>query len=536
VNNFIIIALSIFLILLIPASNAHAQSPDQLVKDGWELAQQMQFKEAIDLFEAALEAEPQNPRILEALAKAYNWDKQYSASISYYETLLELEPENVDAMVEAARVYSTIAYYEDAIQWLTKAHELAPKRDDIAAELATEQEWVDRIDNRIISLQRRLALDYGEVGGYISLGRTYLWTGELENAKATYEDGLKASPNNPQLLYNLGLTYEELGDWSKARDYYQRAVDLKPDYIEAKVAQKDLRYQYHPRMTTRYHINRYARYDDWLGFTGSIERNDSVMVQYIQPILPSVELRGGYEFSIERELSRINDERQYMLYLHNPFLQASIKLPYDIGIEASYSYYVYTNGMTSLYELAQTTSRNGGYFILSKYIWHNNLSAEFNRSFFTEYSTGVVTVQKQDNYTLSDDITAGRYFSCLLAFNLNRNSTLNGWNRDYTLRPRLRMPFFEPISITYMFNYAGNPTRYTQEGILSYEQEIRTWLQFELAAQVEYYSLVKKAQYTGLFSIKLTPLKWLYLTGDGRFGYFDKDLINDYVISATVTF
>ncbi len=413
---------------------------------------------------------------------------------------------------------------------------LGDQREDIAAELATEQEWVDRIDNRIISLQRQLALDYGEVGGYISLGRTYPWTGGLENAKALYEDGLKANPNNPQLLYNLGLTYEELGDWYKARDYYQRAVDLKPDYIEARVAQKDLRYQYYPRMTTRYHINRYARYDDWLGFTGSIERDYSIMVQYIQPILPTVELRGGYEFSIQREISRVDDVRQYMLYLHNPYLQASITLPYEIGIEASYNYYVYTNGMTSLYELAEASGRNGGYLMLSKEYWHNRFSLQFDRSFFTEYSTGVVTIQKIDNYSFSDDITAGRYFSCMLSFATNKNSTLIGWNREYTIMPRLRMPFFEPISVTYMFNYAGNPTRYTQEGILSYEQEIRTWLQFELAAQAEYYSLVSKMKYTGLFSIKLTPLKWLYLTGDGQFGYFDKDLINDYIVSATVTF
>ncbi len=203
-----IITLVTVILVIIPIFNGYAQSPDQLVKDGWALAQEMHFKEAIDLFEQALENDPSNPRILEALAKAYNWDRQYSVSISYYETLLELEPENVTAMVELADVYSTAAYYEQAVQWLTKAHELAPQRQDIADELATAGEWIDKIDNRIISLQRQLALDYNDIPGYVSLGRTYLWKGELEKAKKQVKDyselatkTLKAIEERDKLLH-----------------------------------------------------------------------------------------------------------------------------------------------------------------------------------------------------------------------------------------------------------------------------------------------------------------------------------------------
>ena len=42
------------------------------------------------------------------------------------------------------------------------------------------------------------------------------------------EESLKKMPDNPDVLYHLGLTYAKLGDNAKARDALERALKLNP--------------------------------------------------------------------------------------------------------------------------------------------------------------------------------------------------------------------------------------------------------------------------------------------------------------------
>lgn len=48
-----------------------------------------------------------------------------------------------------------------------------------------------------------------------------------------YAKSLEATPKSSVLLYNLGVTFAEAGDNSKAADYYQRALRLNPRYTSA---------------------------------------------------------------------------------------------------------------------------------------------------------------------------------------------------------------------------------------------------------------------------------------------------------------
>jgi protein O-mannosyl-transferase len=50
-----------------------------------------------------------------------------------------------------------------------------------------------------------------------------------------YTKSLEATPRSSILLYNLGVTFAEAGDTSKAADYYQRAIDLNPHYTSAMI-------------------------------------------------------------------------------------------------------------------------------------------------------------------------------------------------------------------------------------------------------------------------------------------------------------
>jgi tetratricopeptide (TPR) repeat protein len=55
------------------------------------------------------------------------------------------------------------------------------------------------------------------------------WRDEI----SLYAKSLEATPKSSVLLYNLGVAFAEAGDTSKAADYHQRAIALRPDYTSA---------------------------------------------------------------------------------------------------------------------------------------------------------------------------------------------------------------------------------------------------------------------------------------------------------------
>jgi len=67
-----------------------------------------------------------------------------------------------------------------------------------------------------------------------NLGLTFYQQVEYELAKQTFEYALKAFPKSHFLYNNYGLTLNRLGQGSKAVKQYQKAIDIKKDYHQAR--------------------------------------------------------------------------------------------------------------------------------------------------------------------------------------------------------------------------------------------------------------------------------------------------------------
>ncbi len=60
-------------------------------------------------------------------------------------------------------------------------------------------------------------------------------TGDIEKYKEIMEQIVANDPENPDLLYNLGVSASKLGDNEQAIAYYEKALELKPDYGSAQI-------------------------------------------------------------------------------------------------------------------------------------------------------------------------------------------------------------------------------------------------------------------------------------------------------------
>lgn len=73
-----------------------------------------------------------------------------------------------------------------------------------------------------------------ELGGpHANLGVIYRQANKLPEAVAELELAVRASPHQPVYFNQLGITYRFQGQFAKAREAYERAVDLDANYAAA---------------------------------------------------------------------------------------------------------------------------------------------------------------------------------------------------------------------------------------------------------------------------------------------------------------
>ena len=146
----------------------------------------------------------------------------------YYTKVLDKEPEN-------AQVYYYMGRNKNRETKLlliqrTRYSATAPG----SLEATVDQDSLRAINERIRNCHleaienflRALELDPSLNEAYYPLANSYFETSQYDMAIYYYEQVQKRDPDNVQAVIFLGQCYDAKGDRSKAREYYQQAVDM----------------------------------------------------------------------------------------------------------------------------------------------------------------------------------------------------------------------------------------------------------------------------------------------------------------------
>jgi tetratricopeptide (TPR) repeat protein len=123
------------------------------------------------------------------------------------ERLHELRPDDVDVAINLGAAYILNKRYKKATPVLEAASKLAP-------------------DNAVV---------------WVNLAAAYLGTlpistvQQQDKAIDAYERALALDPTYPNAHYNLGLIYEDRGDWTNARRMFEQALKVNPADKDAKM-------------------------------------------------------------------------------------------------------------------------------------------------------------------------------------------------------------------------------------------------------------------------------------------------------------
>ncbi len=165
------------------------------------IVQQQQNKpdEARQSYEKAADLAPNDPGPINALLGLDLLQKHYDLASKRAQQLLEKNPN------------SAVAYYMKA-------------RVDVA-----EKDW----EAAEVALNKAIKLDPSLTQACDLLVSVYLATGKLPAAITELEETLKKNPQNANALTLVGLAYEKIQNYAKAREAYDRLLVLQPDYVPA---------------------------------------------------------------------------------------------------------------------------------------------------------------------------------------------------------------------------------------------------------------------------------------------------------------
>jgi len=147
------------------------------------------------------------------------------------------DKKKADAARDLGEAYLREKQYTAALKELYKAEKINPNDATLHNDLGLVFMAKEKYDLAVTHFRKAVALNPDYTLAKNNLGSVYLALEEWDNAIAVLEpitkDMLYATPHYP--LSNLGWAYYNKGEYDKARQYLEEALELKPDFAIARL-------------------------------------------------------------------------------------------------------------------------------------------------------------------------------------------------------------------------------------------------------------------------------------------------------------
>ena len=171
------------------AKSIRAAKSSEKVAEAYEAYRANEFTAARELYEQALAIRPQDTNALNGLAALALRENDKERAHEYYSKALKLDPNNATAKTAIFQIEGGVG-------------------------------------NRVTESQLKLLLDEGGDPGAINfaLGTLYSRHTRWNDAQLAFFEAVRHRPNNPDYLYNLAVSLDQIGQHQAAKDFYQQAL------------------------------------------------------------------------------------------------------------------------------------------------------------------------------------------------------------------------------------------------------------------------------------------------------------------------
>jgi len=189
------------------------------LKKGLELIDKKEYKKALALFQTLVN-QKENP--------------EYYYNIGYIKTAQNRHSEAIEAFSKATLLDRLFVKAYKAMAMVYRAMGAADKAEEctrIAAEIYMDTDKLGKAEDLLNEL-----LDSGtnSLNVFNTLGVLYRKKGDIKEAMKQYKKALKIHPDEPYIYYNMGRLYLDAKNTTKAKAYFQAALDKDHSFNEAK--------------------------------------------------------------------------------------------------------------------------------------------------------------------------------------------------------------------------------------------------------------------------------------------------------------
>ena len=160
---------------------------------------------------------------------------QIEQAIIDLKTLTMIDPNDQEAWALLGKSYIRIEQTEDAVTALEKAALLDPKYEKIDDRVLLMKIYYDeeRYPEALNLAMEIIRQDSANKDAVRVAAFCYNQLGQKDKAFEYYQKVMKDQPDDPDLIFNLGLLHEEMEDYDKAIVQFRKAFELNPQDTES---------------------------------------------------------------------------------------------------------------------------------------------------------------------------------------------------------------------------------------------------------------------------------------------------------------
>jgi tetratricopeptide (TPR) repeat protein len=143
-------------------------------------------------------------------------------------------PRSPPLVLLEADIFLRLHQPEHAVATFTAALPLVPGDASIRQRLGEIQRDLGQIDAALASLRDAVAVDPTSAAAWNALGMTLGGAGQLDKAEEAFRAAIAHDATDHRYFFNLGLALVRLGRGREARPYFEKTLQLAPDFGAAR--------------------------------------------------------------------------------------------------------------------------------------------------------------------------------------------------------------------------------------------------------------------------------------------------------------
>jgi len=190
-------------------------------------AKKGKISKALSEYNKLLQVNPQSTAAHTNLIKLYRIKNDIPAAEKHYQAAISRNPNSQSVILLYAELLASTDRIDGAIEQLEKLIQINPQHANALTLLGAAYEDKKQPDKAIGIYRKALDADPKSARTNYLLGRRLVLDGKKPAAEPFFTASIKHSTRNPAgSLKRIGDVYNNIKDFTKARTYYMRAVDL----------------------------------------------------------------------------------------------------------------------------------------------------------------------------------------------------------------------------------------------------------------------------------------------------------------------